>query len=405
MPGYLTHWRVLIETARCTQDAGSDLGSLIIDASALRRRALGWAAPPPTTPAGAVWHTGPLPAIDFRFPGSDISSMAYLGAIAPDIPLYQKRRFAERMRDDSVQSNTSTGEDTSDAPDWGMMIHSRRSGDVLLALIEHIANVPAPALRSQALAFAMGYMTHLAADMALRPYINALASSYNKRDLPGILRPFGRRFYVELCIDHLIAPTFFKHPRFHWPRQPWQAYIEPASTHLLQDTSLTAKVPTLLTDALASVYGLHEEQGYSFTRDLLDGVRNLQRALAGNDPAQQLLALRWQATENRRGNDPICITLAKETHTSGEITCEQVMGYAVRLSSHLCRLAIGYYSALRNAEVTASERSERRAALRADICNWDTTTGYRLDVTFDEQVTVHLLHNWVYFARLWELDE
>ncbi len=34
MPAFLTHWHVLIETARRSQDAGSDLGSLIIDARA-----------------------------------------------------------------------------------------------------------------------------------------------------------------------------------------------------------------------------------------------------------------------------------------------------------------------------------------------------------------------------------
>ena len=82
MPAFLTHWHVLIETARRSQDAGSDLGSLIIDGRALRRRLQGLAMPPQTTPAGAVWETGPLPEIGFLFPGSDISAMAYLGALA-----------------------------------------------------------------------------------------------------------------------------------------------------------------------------------------------------------------------------------------------------------------------------------------------------------------------------------
>ncbi|HEU5378153.1 MAG TPA: hypothetical protein VFV38_22255, partial [Ktedonobacteraceae bacterium] len=90
MPAFLTHWRILIETASQSQDAGSDLGSLIIDAAMLRRRAHGWSTPPQTTAAGAVWDTGPLPEIDFRFPGSDISAMAFLGALAPDIMYYQR---------------------------------------------------------------------------------------------------------------------------------------------------------------------------------------------------------------------------------------------------------------------------------------------------------------------------
>src|SRR3979409_2277218 len=97
MPAFLTHWRVLIETAKRSQDAGNDLGSLIIDASALRRRCRVWSPPPQTPPAGAVWDTGPLPAIDFSFPGSDISAMAYLGALAPDVCYFLGDNFRKML--------------------------------------------------------------------------------------------------------------------------------------------------------------------------------------------------------------------------------------------------------------------------------------------------------------------
>src|SRR2546423_1292686 len=99
MPAFLTHWHVLIETAKRSRDAGNDLGSLIIDASALRRRAQEWITPPATPPAGAVWDTGPLPGINFIFPGSDISAMAYLGALAPDISYFQKGNFKKKILD------------------------------------------------------------------------------------------------------------------------------------------------------------------------------------------------------------------------------------------------------------------------------------------------------------------
>ena len=57
MPGFLTHWRVLIETAQRSQDAGSDLGSLILDVATLKRRVgLSPLNPPITPPAGAVWR-------------------------------------------------------------------------------------------------------------------------------------------------------------------------------------------------------------------------------------------------------------------------------------------------------------------------------------------------------------
>src|SRR5215471_8834355 len=103
MPAFLTHWHLLIETARRSQDAGKDLGSLIIDTAALRRRSHGLDTPPQTTPAGAVWDTGPLPEIDYSFPGSDISAMAYLGALAPDMTYYVPSNFREKMTDHRLQ--------------------------------------------------------------------------------------------------------------------------------------------------------------------------------------------------------------------------------------------------------------------------------------------------------------
>ncbi|HTD19874.1 MAG TPA: hypothetical protein VK667_10125, partial [Ktedonobacteraceae bacterium] len=155
MPGFLTHWRVLIETAKRSQDAGNDLGSLIIDTSTLHRRVIGLTSPPLTPPAGAVWDTGPLPLIDFTFPGSDISAMAYLGAMAPDVCYFLGDNFRKMLADDR-QGYRSTSQSTASNPiSWADLLHYNRSGDVLLTFLEQIAYIPSPALRSQALAFAM----------------------------------------------------------------------------------------------------------------------------------------------------------------------------------------------------------------------------------------------------------
>src|SRR5947209_8956969 len=107
MPAFLTHWRVLIETAKRSQDAGNDLGSLIIDTSVLRRRIEGQLMPPQTNPTGAIWDTGPLPHINFTFPGSDISAMAYLGALAPDIPSFQRNHFKRKISGDRQRQLTA----------------------------------------------------------------------------------------------------------------------------------------------------------------------------------------------------------------------------------------------------------------------------------------------------------
>ena len=207
MPAFLTHWHVLIETAKRSRDAGNELGSLIIDASALRRRAQGWITPPATPPAGAVWDTGPLPGINFIFPGSDISAMAYLGALAPDISYFQKGNFKKKILDYRRQNRFNAPPSIGKGVSWADLLHFNRSGDVLLAFLEHTAHIPSPALRSQALAFAMGYLSHIATDIALNPCINALAGAYHSNDLPGMFVPLSMHFYVELCLDEYIAYT------------------------------------------------------------------------------------------------------------------------------------------------------------------------------------------------------
>jgi hypothetical protein len=399
MPAFLTHWHVLIETAKRSRDAGNDLGSLIVDASALRRRVQGWMTPPATPPAGAVWDTGPLPSINFIFPGSDISAMAYLGALAPDISCFQKGNFKKKILDyrqrNPFSSQPSKG---SDVP-WSDLLHCNRSGDVLLAFLEQTTHIPSPALRSQALAFAMGYLSHIATDIALNPCINALAGAYRSTDLPGMFVPLDMHFYVELCLDEHIAYTYFDRPLYNWIHQPWDQYIEPVASACAYPPSLSAQVLDLFTNAAEVTYGLTEERSKNFRQDYLAGLQRLRSYLAGSGVFRFLT---FNVLTRRLRGDPIIASILEDSHQPGTVNFEQAIAYAIRLSERLCRRAIGYYAALRSTTATASERNQRRSALCEDLRNWNLDSGYTMDITFDEQVTLHLLHNWVHFARLWD---
>ncbi len=399
MPAFLTHWHVLIETAKRSRDAGNDLGSLIIDASALRRRAQGWITPPTTPPAGAVWDTGPLPGINFIFPGSDISAMAYLGALAPDISYFQRGNFKKKILDYRRQNRFNPPPSIGNGVPWADLLHFNRSGDVLLAFLEHTAHIPSPALRSQALAFAMGYLSHIATDIALNPCINALAGAYHFNDLPGMFVPLDMHFYVELCLDEYIAYTYFDRPLYNWIHQPWDQYIEPVALACADPSSLSAQVLDLLTDAAEVIYGLTEEQSKNFRQDYQVGLQRLRSYLAGSGVFRFLT---FNVLARRRRGDPIIARIAEDLHDPATLNFEQAITYAIHLSEHLCRRAIAYYAALRNTTATASERSRRRSALCEDLRNWNLDTGYAMDITFDEQVTIRLIHNWVHFARLWE---
>jgi hypothetical protein len=385
MPAFLTHWRVLVETARHSQDAGSDLGSLIIDATALRRRAHGWSTPPQTSAAGAVWDTGPLPEIDFLFPGSDISAMAFLGALAPDIFYYHRRYFPARLLA-GPKTQQSTG--ARRPLQWSDLLHTSRSGELILTFLEQVALVPSPALRSQALAFALGYVSHIAADLALNPWIDRLAAQ----------RAWSH-FLLEQRLDEYLATTYFHHPRYGLFHQPWGGYIEPAARSLSQPDAPAAHMLQLLAGA-AEIYQLGEEQTEALPRDFLQALQGLRRFLAGRGKARWLMQ-NVQKKERQEGLNKTLEELQDETDLA---PLDQVLGYATRLSEHLCRRAISYYTALRNPNAEASERSSQRATLHNDLRNWNLLTGSILCESVDESPP-SVLHNWTYFASLWEQEE
>ncbi len=403
MPAFLTHWRILIETARRTQDAGSDLGSLIIDTTALRRRINSLPIPPETTPAGAVWNTGPLPEIGYGFPGSDISAMAYLGALIPDLTDFQKGCFKRKISDASKPHSLQAPSQPDKPDSWGTLLHTNHTGDLLFTLLEQTAEVPSPAVRSQALAFCLGYLSHIAADIALNPWINVLANQYRRKDIPGLFFPLGLHFYSELCLDEYTAATFFKQKQlYQWFRQPWHHYIEPAAHNMLTATTdLTSRVLDLFVSAAETTFGLNEAQSQAFRLQYIAGLQRLRLYLAGRGLFRWLII---KVRTRRRVADPIVATIAAHHSQRGAITSEEVIAYAIRLSERLCRRAISYYASLRNTQATAEERSQRRAALRNDLRNWDLNTGYTLEVLFDQEITLRYLHNWIHFSDLWDME-
>jgi hypothetical protein len=389
MPAFLTHWRVLVETARHSQDAGSDLGSLIIDATALRRRAHGWSTPPQTSAAGAVWDTGPLPEIDFHFPGSDISAMAFLGALAPDIFYYHHRSFPGRLL---AGPNAPQSPGAPSLPPWSDLLHTSHSGELPVTFLEQVALVPSPALRSQALAFALGYISHIAADLALNPWIDRLAAHLS-------LQRASTHFLLEQRLDEYLATTYFHHPRYSLFHQPWGGYIEPAARSLSQPDAPAAHMLQLLAGA-AEIYHLAEEQTEALPDNFLQALRGLRSFLAGRGKARWLM----QSAQKKERQDGLNKTLEELQDEADLAPFDQVLGYATRLSEHLCRRAISYYTALRNPNAGASERSSQRATLHKDLRNWNLVTG-SISCEPGEEPSSPFLHNWTYFASFWEQDE
>ena len=380
MPAFLTHWRVLIETAQRSQDAGSDLGSLIMDTTQLQRRLRGLTTQPQTTPAGAIWHTGPLAGVNAPYPGSDIAAMAYLGALGPDIP-----GMGKKMKDQARFKENR----------WELLLHSNCTGDLLIALLEYIADIPSPALRSQALAFAMGYVTHIATDIALHPYIHAL-SCVHPGGQPGVQHEL-----IEQQLDEHLAEHYFGHQRFSWFYQPWEQYVLPAISELRTNNSISSQLLTLLGNAAEATYHLTEAESNKFQQDYSKGLERLSNFLAGRGRFRwQTLAKSWKRPEEPK-EELFKIGRSKKPEPD-RVNIEETLTYAVRLSELLCRKAISYYASLRNTQASAQERKQRRTQLKDKLRNWDLANGYTIEVLFEEEITVRFLHNWIHFADLWE---
>ncbi len=392
MPAFLTHWRILIETARSSQDAGHDLGSLIVDADTRRRRAHGWSTPPQTTATGAVWDTGPLPQIGFRLPGSDISAMAFLGALAPDAMYYHRHSLREKLADAPLRSpqiDTAPGHSPAG---WSDLFHRSHTGDLPILFLEQVALVPSPALRSQALAFAMGYLSHIATDLALNPWLSELAPRLSPRRAPG------PHCSGELLLDEYLAATYFAHPRYNFWRQPWEDYIAPAVRNLSQPDTPTAQLPQLLASAATEVYQLPEQQATTLPATFLASLDGLSRFLAGSGTARRLTL---RASRKTISSDELHTQLSSSSTDGKIITPARILAYAIELSVHLCQRAISYYSALRDPQSEGSERSARRAALVNDLRNWDLYTGHLAST--DDSATAPLdLDSRTHFAEFWE---
>jgi len=202
-------------------------------------------------------------------------------------------------------------------------------------------------------------------------------------------------------MDEYIAATYFEHDLYSWTNQPWVNYIEPAARNLGIPRTLAAQVLELLTSAAEATYDLKEEQKSTFHADYLAGLQRLRLYLAGRG------IFRWyifNARIRRRYNDPVIATIAAHRQDAGIVTFEGAIEYAIRLSERLCRRAISYYASLRNTRATAEERNMRRTLLSEDLRNWDLSTGYSLDISFDQEITLRFLHNWIHFDDLWQKE-
>lgn len=93
-----------------------------------------------------------------------ISQLAFLGAVAPDLPAYEAEMLGSLFD----------------------MFHRKRTGALVANMLELIRKMPAGADRDAALVFTLAFISHIAGDIICHPYINNYAGDYEKQPIPRV---------------------------------------------------------------------------------------------------------------------------------------------------------------------------------------------------------------------------
>ena len=373
MPGFLTHWRILLTSAG---DVAARYGG---EDPLFSERTTSLA----------------LPHLSASALGARVPSIAYLGAVGPDLPY-----LAGSVLRANLLGKRYTGAVSGKSP-WADLLHYNRSGDFLVEVLRMGARSPSPDIQQRALAYVLGYVTHIAGDIVVHPFVNSFAGAYHDQTNPKTFLSFGMHFWVETCQDAWTARRFFGRRVARIGRQHWDRYLDGAATDLTL-TSEGGSLLSLLQKAAQAVYGLDEQAATEFRDEYLAGLKAMTRFLAGSGYYRALyLALRLTPHVAER----FLVQTEATSSPSRELSLEfdTVVAFASRVASRLCRLIVDYFESLVS-RVSADIQEARYEALRADLRNWDLDTGYYLEVApggaDHERTRLQLRHSWYHFLDL-----
>jgi hypothetical protein len=335
LPALLNHWRVLIETSRLLGDRAAPL------------------------------HAAPHPALPPHLPGVALSVWAYLGANGPDIPYLTGAPFR------------TTGKR------WADLMHYKHTGSFPMRLLEGAAVLDNAATRSALLAYTLGYLTHIATDIAAHPYVNSVAGAYGHQPLARAFWPVGMHTYLELCMDEVTAQSYFgDHSARLWGAL-WHRYLP-------GDAQIDRAFIAWFSAAFAEVYTLDAGQQRAMAQAYRVGCHAL-RAFAGGHRLFRLAFARLRLGREHR---------LRLVDTKQMDAC---LHLAIRISVRLCARALDYYEVLRTGALpTAMEHT--RAMLRADLRDWNLDTGMAPEATIvGNRVIIRYRHCWNHFSE--QLEE
>lgn len=372
MPAFVTHWRILAQTA-------TGMSSQYPGAESLYSPRTGSLA---------------LPDVQEAAVGARIPSICYLGAIGPDI-----HYLAGSLVRASILGSRYKGGVLGKSP-WADLLHYNWSGDFLIEVMRLAARSRSPELQQRALAYAMGYVTHIIGDIIVHPFVNSFAGAYHEQTDPTQFFSLGMHFWVEMCQDAWTAKRFFARDVSRGGQQPWGAYLRGA----LQDLTTTFEGESLLgllQSAARTVYGLSDDAVLAFGSEYESGLSGMLKFVNGTG-YYRLLYAALRMTPRLEERFVSYTASADASSQRFEITYDRVVGFAENVATHLCKLALEYFESLLQ-QAPKETQDVHYARLRADLKNWDLDTGYFMEIVPDaahQRTHIALRHSWPHFASL-----
>ncbi|MFC2172653.1 zinc dependent phospholipase C family protein [Acidobacteriota bacterium] len=128
-----------------------------------------------------------------------ISRYVYLGASGPDLPYCRDR------------SGTSK---------WADLFHYNKQGEFLLELVLVAKKTSDRDRRDRAMAYALGHVTHIAADSMVHPYVNCFAGAYHAQVIADIHKT------SECHQDSYLAKQYYGRSNIH-SGSSWRYFVPP----------------------------------------------------------------------------------------------------------------------------------------------------------------------------------
>lgn len=226
MPAFLTHWKILMETRNWLEENKEAMRTEKSELGDLAQKAL-----------DSLSSVGPYPDSG---KGKDISKFAYFGSVGPDY-VTMAALFAKDQ-------------------DWAgeKALHDNQSGDHSTDFILKFIDKIASADKDKLMSYALGYMTHIAGDVLVHPYVNA----------------FGEKIHmqVEVNQDSVAAKNYFGRDDIH-SGESWTEYL------FDDDDDRLDKIYKTFVSAFSQTFGTKPPSGISddleMCRDFLhDGYEN-----------------------------------------------------------------------------------------------------------------------------------